>query len=169
MHVTIVHLTEDKNGQRISDDAVFEQNECYFPDGVTEEEDELARERLEDFVRWFRGAATTGTDKRDNGTEIPWVEFDATKLEPLFEPYYGDFTRELGELKECTLRDFATNSSRIQQAMFNLRMAYKFDWAYVLTDYGAATPISAWLRAMQYEGLPAKQRLYVQAVYDGDQ
>lgn len=169
MHVTIVHLTEDKNGTRHSEDEVFEKNEYFFPDGVTEEKEDMAKERLDGFVRWLGDAVTTGADKRDDGTDIPWLEIDATKLEPLFKPYYKDFADEVRALGECSLHDFSTNSSKLRQAMFALQQAYKFDWAYVLTDYGDASPISAWLRALQYEGVPQKHRLYVQAVYDGDQ
>ncbi len=169
MHVTIVHLTEDKDGPHIGEDAVFEQNEQYFPDGVTEESGNLLKERLDDFVEALGDAVTTGADKRGDGSVVRWIEFDNEKLEPLFSRHHAQFLHEARKLAECTLYDFSTSCGELTRAMHDLTYAYKFDWAYVLSDYGDATPISAWMRAARYKGLPRMQRLYVQAVYDGDQ
>lgn len=170
MHVTIVHLTEDINGKAaFSEDAVFEQNESAFPDGVTKETGELRDERLAMFTDLLGDAVTTGTARRADGSEARWVELDTDRIEPLFATHHANFLRAARKLASCTLGDFASSGGELARAMYELNCAYKFDWAYVLNDFGEATPISSWLRVARYAGMPRLQRFYVQAVYDGDQ
>lgn len=170
MHVTIAHLSSEKNGIEYyrDEDEVFGSNENFFPDGVEEHRDDARQDDIDEIVKWLGNAATYGTEEYE-GKTLHWIEVDKNKAYDLFAVYWLDFCKELKRLYSMRIDDFTKAPSDMEHSIDRVKNLFHFDWLYILDNYGVATPVSDWLRYLRNDSEPDRQRFYIHATYDGDQ
>jgi hypothetical protein len=174
MHVTIAKLTEsEKDKRHIPEEEVFAENPGKFDDGVTEHHGDDFDSAVDELCRALSPMLYERGTVEVDGKKVPWIDLDVCHAAPLFAECWKEFQEVVRQLSGVTEAGFRLGNYNVESAVQRLREAYDFDWMYVLDDYCGATPVSAWLRALQkdekYHGGAAIRRFYVHATYDGDQ
>lgn len=172
MHVTILQLIPiiPAKDWHYTDDEVFGSNESKFPCGVEEHTGAKVAEDVDEFCKWLGPALRARGVGTLKGRAIHWVEIDRSQLEHLFERPFRAAKVALAALDQMTLREFVSGIGKVPDAIYRLKEAYDFDDFYIMDRFGSCERVSGWMRVAAYaDDVPAVQRFYVNATYDGGQ